>query len=116
MACMSTGVPVFRNGWLSTRTGFASRSTSGAIQSTGNKVVTSITVLNATSAATATFYLDGSYDGLAWKQIGSVTQSTFGYNTLSQASLDYAFLRVRVELTGTDQDLLFDVSLAFTCQ
>ena len=114
--CASNIVTVFDHAWLSTRSGYAATSTSGAVPAAGNKVVLSVTVINISASSTFTLYIDGSYDGKTWAELTSGTQSSFGYATVAQASLATGFVRVRAVLAGTTVDALFAVSLAFSSQ
>jgi len=117
MACSeSTSVQVARNAWNSTRAGFSSRTTFDAVPVRGNEAVLSVTVIATTAAATNKFELQGSYNGVTWKTISSANQNSFGYATLAASAVDYAFVRLNAEISGTDQDVLFDAEIAFSSQ
>lgn len=109
-------VVAFDHAWLSTKSGYASKSTSSAVPSRGNRVVLLVTVVNISASSTLDLYLDSSLDGRTWIELGTVTQSTFGNNTLAQGSVDGAFVRARAQLSGTLVDALINVTLAFSCQ
>lgn len=108
--------PVFREAMLSTASGFASTVTSGPIRMSGNKAVLGAIVKNISASSTFTLYLDGSYEGQMWKQLTSVAQSAFGWNSVAQTGVDYAFVRIRAVLTGTDVTVLFDATLDLSSQ
>jgi len=60
--------------------------------------------------------VEGSYDGLAWDQLSTVNQTSFGHTTTEKAALDYAFVRVAATANNTGTVALFDVTLAFSEQ
>ena len=108
--------PAFRSAMLSTATGYASTITSGPIRMSGNKATLSVIVTNISASSTFTVYIDGSYEGQMWKELTSVAQSAFGYNTVAQTGVDYAFVRIRAVLTGTTVQVLFDATLDLSSQ
>lgn len=114
---MNQSVPVFRGQFLGNATS-VDRITSGPVQCLGNKVVLSVTMINASGGSCST-YLDGSYDGVSWiLGIGSatITQSALGVGTATKSALDYAFVRVRSETSAAGALALFDATLVFSSQ
>lgn len=113
----SNFVPIFRNQFLSTNTGYATSINSQAIAVQGNKAVLSALTLQTSGTVTLTYELQGSYDaGQVWKTIGNVTQNSFGHNTFSQTGVDYTHVRIVVTISGTTVSALFNTALAFSCQ
>lgn len=109
---MNQSVPVFRSQFLAAN----QKINSSAVNSLGNKVVLTVTIINIAASSTCSFYVDGSYDGVSWTEnIASALDATaFGVPTpASKSTLDYAFVRVRVSTTGAT---LFDATLAFSEQ
>lgn len=111
---MNYAVPVFRSQLLSS----SQVITGGSVQAQGNKVVLAATVIS--YGATATAYIDGSYDGVAWAEniaAGGLSLNQMGIPstpTISKSSLDYAFVRVRV-VAGAGS-IIFDATLVFSQQ
>jgi hypothetical protein len=115
--CQAQSVQVFDHHYLSTASGFASTSVSEAIPVVGNKAAVATLIINITSSASVTITLEGSYDGTAWDSVtSSAAQTTFTHVTISQGSIAYAFLRVKVVITGTTQSVLFSSTVAQTSQ
>ena len=116
---MNVAQTVFKNQFLSTATGAAAVITSQAVRMDGNAAVLTVTLINVSGTVTITFILQGSYDGLAWTDIGtgvSPALTAFGVSTQSAASVNYAFLRVRASLSGTTVAILFDATVAMSAQ
>ncbi|MEZ4495164.1 MAG: hypothetical protein R3C29_17850 [Dehalococcoidia bacterium] len=120
---MNTSVQVLREQYI-----FASNTVSGVTTSTpvrmqGNKVVLAVTVVNLDpGSGTLDLQVEGSYDGLSWSGIGSgVSFSSFGYDDEAIASVDVAWVRVRVEGVGAgaspnELNGIVDAYLAFSEQ
>lgn len=113
---MNTSIQVFSNQYLEQGGTNAATITSQAVPAQGNKVKASIIMKNGASPG-VDFYIDGSYDGLAWDELAATGSALTGldHTTLEEASLDYAYVRARAT-AGTAGKGLFDVWLAFSEQ
>lgn len=117
---MASATAVFRGHVLSTTAGESSLVSSTPIAPEGNRAVLAVTIINATSAVSAaTWKLQGSYDGKLWRDVtgGSIAAFTsFGSKVTGSTTIDYAFVRVFAEITGTNQAVLFDATIAWSQQ
>lgn len=117
---MASATAVFRAHILSTTAGESSLVSSAPIAPEGNRAVLAVTIINATNAvSTATWKLQGSYDGKLWKDVtgGSIASfASFGSKVSGGVTIDYAFVRVFAEITGTSQVVLFDATIAWSQQ
>ncbi len=113
---MAVAVPVFRNQYLENTSG-GGMITSEAIPLQGNRACLCVTVYNS-SSGTGTMTVQGSYDGIAWANLTNpVTIPTFGAaNDGGNGNLQYAFLRVLVNITGASGKILFDATLVMSAQ
>ena len=111
---MNTTQMMLNNQYLS---GSSDAMTSAPISVAGNKAVLSVTVINVSSTApTFSCRMQGSYDGSAWENAGSaVTTNSFGHYTQEEASISYAYLRVKAETTSAG-NILIDASIALSEQ
>ncbi len=113
---MNTSISTFRNQYLD---GTVPEITSQPIPMQGNRLVMALTVINISGASAGfNFRAQGSYDGLAWINLGvGKDVAAFGYDSEAVASVDVSFVRVRVKSTaGTSPKAIFDVSLAMSQQ
>lgn len=97
--------------------------TSAPMRVLANTPVLAVTLINTEATVSAlTFQLQGSYDGHAWEPIGNAisTLTSFGYATQKPGKVDYVFIRVRAELTGSGTippyAALFSAMVAFSEQ
>ena len=114
---MNQEVQVFKDQYLE---GNTITITSNPIPARGNKCVVSVTVLNASSSATTTVNLEGSYDGKAWERpttAVTVAISDFGNGNAASAAgeFDYSYVRLAAT-TGASDKTIFDASVAFSAQ
>lgn len=121
---------MFDNAYLDTATGHVDRCNSHAITMQGNRVILNGTVVQSTTLGgdTLDLQLEGSYDGQVWMTtgLGSVTFTLApGLPPANAASsiaiddVDYAFLRLRSELTLQDAHeprVMFDADLVMSSQ
>ena len=96
---MNTSISTFRNQYLD---GTVTEITSQPIPMQGNKLVMALTIINISGAsASFNFRAQGSYDGLAWINLGAGKDETaFGYDSEAIGSVDVSFVRVRVKTTA----------------
>ncbi len=114
-------IQVFDNYLIATSTGLTTATvTSPPIPAGGNKVVLSAMVVNITGSSALNLYLEGSYDGKAWKDsgVGPMTTNVFGYPAeLALGSVAFPLLRIRATLGAvTGLTAIFSAWFAFTQQ
>ena len=112
-------IPVALTAYLSRVSGYADVTTFGPVPIGANAVAMAATVHAITGGGTLTLQLQGSYDGRVWKDVGStVAFTTFGWKSGSNTSVAYSFVRIKAVITGagTDEEVIFDLFLATSCQ
>lgn len=93
--------------------------TSGSLPMSGNRVTMSVLLRNVSGSPGAndiTWKMQISYDGAKWTDLGSGSigdLTAFGHSSVSVGSVDAAFVRVAVVMTGAGDKILFDAWLAF---
>ena len=127
---------MFDNAYLDHATGHVTRCNSHAISMQGNRVMISGTVVQKAGTEgdanddQLVLTLEGSYDGQVWVttdlgtlsfDLSSVEAPTNSASSTPVNDVDYAFLRLRAELTTTgsltnDPRVLFDADLVMSHQ
>lgn len=100
--CSNQSMMVLNDAYVGTSTGESDVVISRSVQGAGNAATAIFLIMNLSASTTVTLKLRGSYDGVAFEDVGSTTANAFGKKKISGTALSFTHYQVLVSVAGTN--------------